>query len=296
MATFSGAATRADGDVVERAGWIDHGDGQLFTFTHVPPSPVAGLVVCSPVGAELDVNYRRETLLGRTLARRGVAVMRLHYRGSGNSSGEPAMLTVDSMIADAEAAAHHLTELIGFEVALLGTRSSSFAALGAAERTDPPAVVLWHPPLSGRAYFRDVGRLRRMNRLAQQAGRDGDDHQTIAEELAAKGRIEVAGFSIDQPLHDSLAAADLDQFELPARAAVMILHFGGSGPPPALATKVEAWDSTLRSCEALTLAESENWWFANDLEIEELRSVTADALRVTGDWLLDHGRHEEVSG
>jgi len=84
-------ATRLDaGGSIEEASFIGPEGRAMFAFLHLPDgAPVlGGLVVCSPMDAETLRHYRKEVLLGRMLAPRGVAVLRFHYRGAGNSDGD----------------------------------------------------------------------------------------------------------------------------------------------------------------------------------------------------------------
>src|SRR3712207_4346225 len=77
---------------------------QMLATTHMPlGTPLGGVVICSSLRAEFETNYRREILLGRALADRGIAVHRFQYRGTGNSDGDARDVTFESMQLDAEA-------------------------------------------------------------------------------------------------------------------------------------------------------------------------------------------------
>ncbi len=110
-------------------------------------APPLGVLVCSPLHAEMQRNYRREVLLSRRLASAGAAVERFHYRGTGNSAGEPGRLALDTMIEDGIAAVHHLQQRVGgVPLVVLGTRvgglvAAAVAVGGEGSRSRPVATA-----------------------------------------------------------------------------------------------------------------------------------------------------------
>ncbi|MGQ0669868.1 MAG: alpha/beta hydrolase, partial [Actinomycetota bacterium] len=130
----------------ETASFFGSASERLFGVMHTPPAaPSGGVVVCSPLYAEFARNYRREVLLGRALAERGIAVQRFHYRGSGHSDGQPGAMTFASMLGDAAVAAERLVGETGVRrVAFVATRWAALVAAAAAARYDSP-LSLWQP-------------------------------------------------------------------------------------------------------------------------------------------------------
>ena len=63
----------------------------LFGCRHMPASTdaSAGVVICSPLFTDATVNSHREMRVGRWLARAGIVAQRFHYRGTGESDGDP---------------------------------------------------------------------------------------------------------------------------------------------------------------------------------------------------------------
>ena len=51
---------------------------------------LGGVVACPSIYQDLFAGYRDEVLLARSLAARGIAVQRFHYRGAGHSDGDVA--------------------------------------------------------------------------------------------------------------------------------------------------------------------------------------------------------------
>jgi len=95
-----------------------------FTAVTSPEKATSvGVVVCSPLWAEQMKNYRREVLLGRALAVQGFVCARFHYRGVGNSGGNPSALDVPSMTDDALIVAEHIRSEFGVtNLVFVGTR------------------------------------------------------------------------------------------------------------------------------------------------------------------------------
>ncbi len=239
MLRWTGAAHRDGGEVEEQIGWLDDAASRrLFAVQHMPKMPHLGLLICSPIGAEFDANYRREVLVSRALAAsHGVAVLRFHYRGTGNSPGEASKVDVRSMTHDATAVARHFAEEIGSAPAVLGTRSSAFAALNAAAEVNSPAVVLWQPPATGKEYLRELGRLRSMTKLVQQSGK-GEHALSLRDELEANGAVEIAGYELHRRLFDNLMGATLDLTTLPTSTASLVVQFGGPTVAPTIMTQI----------------------------------------------------------
>jgi alpha/beta superfamily hydrolase len=290
---ITGLATRTAGSVHESAGWVERNGQRHFVFLHRPAQPTAALVVCSPVGGEADTNRRREVLLARALAGRGVAVLRHDYRGTGNSDGEPDELSFESMCDDARFAVELVSGETGHRPVLLGTRLGGLVAAVAGRETGA-GLVLWHPCRDGRGYYREVGMLRQMNKLAQQANRDVAETRPLKEELAAEGRIELAGYEMHQRLYETTIGLALAQFEPPGGTSALVLEFDGTELSAWLESLTGEWRSRGVECRAGAIPERENWWFANDLVAEEDRLVTRAAIEATVEWVGAGGRPDDV--
>ena len=143
----------------EIAEFVDVDGDRVYAVQHLPPenlSPNAGLVICSPFFAEFPRNYRREVLLARRLAGLGVAAARFHYRGVGNSTGDPALLRLERLVEDIHAVTERLVERSGaVSVGYHATRLAALAA-GAAASGDKAPLSLWDPVVSGEKYFPEV--------------------------------------------------------------------------------------------------------------------------------------------
>jgi alpha/beta superfamily hydrolase len=275
--------------VIERAEFVDVGDDRVYVHLTVPKTGHAGtaVVVCSPYFAEFPRNYRREVLLARHLARSGVAVARLHHRGFGNSTGDPASVNLDRLIEDARTvAAYAKTQTSADRLVYHGTRLASFVAVGSAGHAD--AVSLWEPVVRSAKYFNEVFRTRMVQALHD------DDAQTTVGELRAAlvdgGQVDVLGHSLHHEMYRSLRDLDLDA-GVEDVAAVSITEFGRVRKDVVrLITAFEKRDVVVRHAVS---EESESWWVANRradyFVAEERRPLTRLVLAEMADWLAERG-------
>lgn len=235
----------------------------LFGVTHLPAGDVTGrALICSPIYSEFLKNNRREVMLGRELAHRGYAVQRFHYRGTGNSFGSDAELSVETMGKDAAVALARLEALAGpGPIDVVSTRLASLAA-GAVTRADS-RVVLWEPVPDGKRYFRELTRAVLILAVKNGSGRTAQD---LEHDLETKGSFDVAGFSIAKSLRDSAVTATTS---VPAGTAPALIVQLGRTPEPrkdiaAVAASAEAGG---RAATIEHLDFEEAWWFHQDVNL-----------------------------
>jgi pimeloyl-ACP methyl ester carboxylesterase len=184
--------------VRERVGFLGRPPDQLFAALYEPPAPArAAVVICPSILADLTHNYRREVALSRALAARGVAAARFHYRGTGNSHGEPSAVTFETLVDDARTAAALLGSRSRCRAAFLGTRVGALVAAAAAG--DAP-LVLWEPVTDGTGYWREAFRAQRIRDLTR-TGRPGPDPERA---LADVGWTDLLGHRVHDALYRSL--------------------------------------------------------------------------------------------
>ena len=113
--------------------------GPALAAWHLPAPGGAAAVVCNG-----NAGNREDRLpLTAGLQRRGLGVLSLDYRGYGGNPGEP---DEPGLIADAAAAAEHLSGLAGVErLVYFGESLGAAVLVGLAERRPPAALVLRSP-------------------------------------------------------------------------------------------------------------------------------------------------------
>jgi pimeloyl-ACP methyl ester carboxylesterase len=280
-----GTATRTHDGIREEVGFFG-GPDRLFGVTYRPQDPSVGVVICSPIHAELLRNYHREVILARSLARAGYAVQRFQYRGSGNSDGAPSEETFESLLEDVETAAARLVETTGVDrLVFVGTRLGAVLAAIVGATRGGVALAMWEPVLNADRYFREIFRGHLVSGLKK--SEDGQERKP-QEELRDTGSVDVLGYSIDRPLVESVQARRLLDDVAVVPAHVLVVQIGGArGLRAELGSLVDRWEKAGVSVQTHQLEGTEPWWFGGTPQISEDDRDRANELEeVTTQWML----------
>ncbi len=266
----------------EEAGFVA-GPSPLYVIVHLPPPsrrPAGTVVVCSTLGWEFIKDYRREVMLGRSLALHGFTVVRFHYRGQGESGGQFARLTVASMAADAEQAFEAVGGRSGCEPpAVVGIRVGALAAAYFSRTLGGTPLVFWEPVVSGPGYLRDLTRVRQVWNVVRGAG------PMAPGGLEADGSLEVMGYRLGPELVRELSGAHLEELIPPACAQVLWLHIGAI-PRRMRESPVELTDHGSRDREAEAIPGKTEWWLKRrTFEPEEDCALSSGLVSRTTQWL-----------
>lgn len=260
----------------ELAEFIGDGD-QLLRFTHMPDSRIGSIMICSSVSAEFMKNYRREVRLARALAKAGFLVTRLHYRGMGNSAGEPSLVSLHSLSEDVRSVAGEATGYVGTRL------GGVIAALAA-----PPHVplVLWEPPVNGERWFKEAIRAAVISRAARQKA-EGENHPTVfLERLESEGKLDVLGFGLHKGLVDGARSLKLEDVLASRSGPVLIVQIGMGPVRPANQQLIDGLKSDGVDISIVTGGRDVAWWFerggARDFEPD------LEIIEPTVGWLTEH--------
>jgi len=198
----------------EQPFFFARGAARLFAMLHAPAQDNGlGFVMSHPFGEEKLWAHRVYVSFARALALRGHPVLRFDYMAAGDSSGMTPDTSLDTHLADFDAAIAELRRLrpsLG-RVGVIGLRlGATIAALGA-ERAATPGdgpLVLWDPILDGEAYFQELLRSNLSTQLAVY-GKVQETREVLQERLRAGGRVNVDGYEIGKPLFESCSRTDL---------------------------------------------------------------------------------------
>lgn len=129
------------------------GEQQLFAIYHPPANTSSRLltVICPPLFAEFSRTHSVLRELAVALAECGQHVLRMDYRGTGDSFGNLEELSTSDWIQDITSAIQEGRELTGCnEVRVLGVRASALLACrSVATMNDVTRLVLWDPIVDG---------------------------------------------------------------------------------------------------------------------------------------------------
>ncbi|MBC7287937.1 MAG: alpha/beta fold hydrolase [Armatimonadetes bacterium] len=130
--------------------WIEGPTGYLAASFHRPgfcPRPVPAVLMCHGFTGHRIEAHRLFVEAAQAFAASGVAALRFDFRGSGESQGAFADMTVEGEIQDALAALEYLMrrpDVDASRVAVLGlSLGGAVAACVAGRRPDVRALVLW---------------------------------------------------------------------------------------------------------------------------------------------------------
>lgn len=255
----------------------------MFCGLHLPPGEVqAAVISCPSVHAELIKSYRKDVLLARALAAAGIATIRFHYRGEGNSEGSGLELNLDDMIAAVDEARAEISKRTGaVRFGYHGTRLGSFPAAAAAEVDAGAPLVLWAPLLDTDAFLREVFRTHYIAALKGEEKPEPTDR--MIERVKEDGQIELLGHAISRDFYLSLEGRRLDAYQ-PKGSAVMLTPYG----PQNLDELATAWDAAGVDVSVFEGSSEEAWWLAGDAtkpEDDQERVVTL--VESTAAWFAE---------
>jgi alpha/beta superfamily hydrolase len=280
----------------DEVGFFDNSGVRMFKCIHRPRStPKSGVLICSPLHAEFLKNYRKEVLLGRLLAARGIAALRFHYRGSGNSEGKSQEITFQSTLEDTFVAADHLLEQTGIrKVALVGTRWGGLMAAAVAQRWEGVPVALWEPIIDSQTYFRDMFRALQIHALKK--GTSLSRVESPSERLRREGTVDVLGYRVTNSLLKSAQSRTLLDEMGDKPRPILIIQISNSRKLRSHYVKAVAhWRDRGFPIESHIVGKDEAWWFADRPGQPTQESFGDDALLdTTGGWL--EARLAELGG
>ncbi|MGH9247616.1 MAG: serine aminopeptidase domain-containing protein [Acidimicrobiales bacterium] len=265
----------------EEVSYLGEPGSRLLTMRHLPlADPRGGVVIAPSICSDFLRNYRREVLIARDLAGRGIAVQRFHYRGTGNSEGDPELTTFDDLCDDMRVVTVELVHALGaLSMAFVGTRFGALVAATVARDWPTAPLALADPVVEARRFFREGFRARMAATV-----KAGEDAQLVTADLVAEvdetGAVDILGHTVHRALFHSAAEHRLTE-PSPGARPVLCLQFGGNN---GLRREYEHLCSTLRehgcSVEASVVGDQLAWWF-----IDEEDGMSFDAVPLVAAWV-----------
>lgn len=206
------------------AGWLHPADGNR------------GVIICAAQGYEELCTHRPMRGLAERFAAAGMPTLRFDYPGTGDSTGDerdPAR--VRAWLDSIRAAANYLRGRVGVEeIAIVGLRiGATLAAIAAEELDDVEALALMAPPVSGRAYVREIQAFSTMFTPAP----EGSPPPADADELQA------TGFLLSSSTVADLKALNLLKLARRPAKRVMLLHRPDAPPEKKLAAHLRTLEA-----------------------------------------------------
>jgi exosortase A-associated hydrolase 2 len=212
--------------------YFDRESLRLFGVLHEPDADAGRtpFVFCHPFGEEKLWAHRVFVTFARELARRGHPVLRFDCAGNGDSDGEFSASSLQSCLADLQAAIDWTrAKTRAPRVSLLGLRlGASLAWRAAASRTDIEALVLWAPIVDGKRYLQEVLRINLTMQMAVY-GEVRQDREALSDLLRAGGTVNVEGYEISPAMAAQLDAMNLAEEAVPGVDRVMVAQIERTG-------------------------------------------------------------------
>lgn len=174
----------------------------------------ASVLLCNPFGEEALRAHRIYRVLATQLERRGYAVMRFDYGGTGDSMGDSADVTVEGSIADVALAAAELRATSGAgKLVVIGLRLGATLAALATSRGGLRSrhLVMWDPVVDGSAYLSELAVMHRSYLREEMGEMDWQDRLRVSPEGVP---AEALGTPISATFGAELGALDLAAYEL----------------------------------------------------------------------------------
>jgi exosortase A-associated hydrolase 2 len=256
------------------------GDRELFGVLHVPASspPAAAFLFCAPFGEEKLWAHLVYVSFARELARRGFAVLRFDYRGTGDSEGDSEEATPEACLDDIRCALEVLREKCAASapLGLLGLRfGATLAALAAERESGLQWLVLWSPVLRGAAYAQE---LLRTNIAAQVTlyREVREDRDAMVQAMKSGRTVNVEGYELSLAGFEQTSAIDLLVAPVRATARSLVVDIAPR-PRPAVGADFARF-AALRPEGTAVVSVEEPFW-------KEIKPLYARAERLFADTL-----------
>jgi alpha-beta hydrolase superfamily lysophospholipase len=202
-------------------------DEQLFANYH-PPVGGSGrvlTVICPPLFSEYMRTQFALRDLAISLSVKGQHVLRLDYRGTGDSFGELGEVQVSDWVEDIALAVREGQELSGSGIVrLLGVRAGALLACkSAGTSTDVQRLVLWDPVVDGAGYLQSLRRIR----LAML---EHNPYLSRAERRDAKH--EYAGHRLSERMQEEFRLLDANTYSSVPKSKLRVVSTSSAGGCP----------------------------------------------------------------
>lgn len=208
--------------------FFDVDPGTRFCLYHPPNphlAPRAAILYVHPFAEELNLSRRMAAQQARLFAAQGHAVLQIDLFGCGDSCGDFSAGRWSLWQRDLDVAAEWLCHRHAGPLAVWGLRLGALLAMDLAARRAVDRLILWQPVIHGRTCINQFLRQR------------GTDLAALRAEMAAHGRIAVAGLELDLALARAIDTCDALELDPQVRA---VHWFSSAAMPRRLAARWQA--------------------------------------------------------
>jgi hypothetical protein len=277
--------------VEERACFLPVNGGAVMVHTHQPgPTPAFGVVICSPTDRQHMRHYRRDALIGRSLARAGMAAVRFDYRGTGNSDFLDEPRSLETMEADVNHVSEWFLEFAGVSrIGFVAEGLSSLPVAKVAQSYGDSPVALVEPVISPRRYYRHLQRTRLVAE-ARDGGAEWPLQRNLAATLEADGWADILGYRLDASTYRSAIQRDLvSDFGTSARRVLVVQLDKRDEARDELAELASQLSGLGFPTESAVIKMEHAWWHIPDWEPEIADEENERLVPALTDWFRSVG-------
>lgn len=198
--------------------FFDSEPGTRFSLYHAPNPRLrsrGAILYVHPFAEEMNKTRRMAAQQARAFAAIGYAVLQIDLFGCGDSCGDFLSGRWELWKHDLAVAADWLAARTdGGPLLLWGVRLGGLLALDFATVRQVQGVILWQPFINGRTCINQFLRLRLAAEMQNDEPSALRSTAALRAELAARGRLEVAGYELDAALVKGIDGCDAATLKL----------------------------------------------------------------------------------
>lgn len=207
--------------------FLDGTAGRLYALHYSgSPSQPTHLII-PPFGEEMNRCRAFMNDLARAYQRSGHGALIIDLYGTGESDGEFKDATWDIWLSDIEAALNYLRSADSTSVQITAIRLGALLALKS--DVDPSSISLIAPEINGERFIHQLIRARIIAEtfISSQYGGQPSNRNTIDEELAQQGYVNLLGYELNSGLIENIQSLKFSADDIsPCRS----LHLEGLPP------------------------------------------------------------------
>ncbi|WP_426731570.1 serine aminopeptidase domain-containing protein [Myxococcus faecalis] len=215
--------------LTESPGFLTQGEDSLYYVHHrARAERRAAVLLAGPLGLERAHGYVVWVRWARYLAERGVEVLRLDYRGSGESTGRFDEMTFPRWEEDVRTGLEHLRAASpGVPVFVHGLRLGALLAARVFRTDAVNGLLMWEPPESGRAHLMEVLRRKVAADNLEGTGGQARSREDYVARMEAGQVVEVEGLPWSRALWRSAEGYELALPEAHEARPWRVVHLDG---------------------------------------------------------------------
>ena len=192
--------------------------GYLFCQCTLPKTkhPTKSVLLLPPFAEEMNKSRRMLSQQAWCLAERGYTVYMLDLYGTGDSAGEFSDATWEIWCRDIKDILQRISKDGFISVSILALRMGALLleAVFESNEIEIDRVILWQPSISGEILLNQFLRLKLAADMISSAG-SGMNTKEIKQKLTNGISMEIAGYSINPILADSISNTKLEKISFP---------------------------------------------------------------------------------